>query len=107
MKELRECHSIKWNDELFSDSLKAMKMSASCAIKKVTAADPLVKKVTEPSVKQGLRRRFLNPRLKVPIIFTLLQKIVEVGIVGPSSPLRGCLSPFSPYFAEGNGSSQS
>jgi len=106
-KELREWHSIKWNDELFSDSLEAMKMSAGCAIKKVMVADLLVKKVTEPPVKQGLRRGFLNPRSKAPIIFTLPQKVVEVGIVGPSSPLRGCLSPFSPYFAEGNGSSQS
>jgi hypothetical protein len=28
-------------------------------------------------------------------------------MVGPSSPPRGCLSPFFPYSAEGNGFSQS
>jgi hypothetical protein len=61
---------VKWNDELFSDSLEAMKMSAGCAIKKVTVVDPLVKKVTEPPVKQGLRKGFLNPRPMVPVIFT-------------------------------------
>jgi hypothetical protein len=32
-KELREGHSMIWNDELFSDSLKAVKMSADCAFK--------------------------------------------------------------------------
>jgi hypothetical protein len=61
-KELREGHSMKWNDELFSDSLEAMKMFAGCAVKMVTIAEPPVKKVTEPLVKQGLRRGFLNPR---------------------------------------------
>jgi hypothetical protein len=54
---------VKWNDELFSDSLEAMKMSAGCAVKKVTVA--------EPPVKQGLRRGFLNPCPIVPVIFTL------------------------------------
>jgi len=103
-KELREGHSMNWNDELFSDSLEAMKMSAGCAVKKVTVAEPLVKKVIEPPVNQGLRRGFLNPRPKVPVIFTSPQKVVEVGLVGPSSPPRGCLSPFS---AEGNGFSHS
>jgi hypothetical protein len=85
-KELREWHSVKWNDELFSDSLEAMKMSAGCAVKKFTVAEPLVKKVTEPPVKQGLRRGFLNPRPMVPVIFTSPQKVVKVGMVGPSSP---------------------
>jgi hypothetical protein len=88
-----------WNDELFLDSLEAMKMSVGCAVKKVTVVELPVKKVTEPPVKQGLRRGFLNPRPKVPVIFTSYQKDVEVGLVGPSSPPRGCLSPFS---AEGN-----
>lgn len=84
-----------WNDELFSDSLEAMKMSAGYAVKKVTVVEPLEKRVTEPPVKQVLRRGFLNPRPKVPVIFTSPQKVVEVGMVGPSSPPRGCLSPFS------------
>jgi len=83
-KEPREGHSVKWNDELFSDSPEAMKMSTGCTVKKVTVAELPVKKVTEPPVKQGLRRRFLNPRPKVPVIFMSPQKIVEVGMVGPS-----------------------
>jgi hypothetical protein len=96
---------VKWNDELFSDSLKAMKMSVGCAVKMVTVAEPPVKKVTKPLAKQGLRRGFLNPRPKVPVIFTSLQEVVEVRMVGASSP-PSCLSPFS-HSAEGNGFSQS
>jgi hypothetical protein len=84
-----------------------MKMSAGYAVKKVTVAEPLVKKVTEPPVKQCLRRRFLNPCPIVPVIFTSPQKVIEVRMVGSSSPPRGCLSPFSPYSAERNGFSQS
>jgi len=95
---------MNWNDKLFSDSLEAMKMFAGCVVLKVTVAEPPMKKVTEPLVKQGLRRGFLNPRPKVFVIFTSPQKVVEVGLVGPSSPPRGCLSPFP---AEGNGFSQS
>jgi len=71
-----------------------MKMSAGCAVKKVTVAEPPVKEVTEPPVKQGLRRGFLNPHPKVPVIFMSPQKAVEVEMVGPSSPTRGCLPPF-------------
>jgi len=106
-KKLREGHSVKLNDELFLNSLEAMKMSAGCAVKKVTVAEPPVNQVTEPPVKQGLRRRFLNPRPMVPVIFTSPQKVIEVEMVGSSSPPRGCLSPFSPYSAERNGFSQS
>jgi hypothetical protein len=76
-----------------------MKMSAGCAIKKVMVA--------ELPVKKGLRRGFLNPRPMVQVILTSPQKVVEVGMVGPSSAPRGCLSPFSPYFAERNRFSQS
>jgi hypothetical protein len=106
-KTLRKWHFVKWNNELFSNSLEAMKMSAGCAVKKVTVAEPPVKEVTRPPVKQGLRRGFLNPHPKVPVIFTSPQKAVEVGMVGPSSPPRGCLPPFSPFPADGKGFSQS
>jgi hypothetical protein len=41
---------VKWNDELFLDSLEAMKMSAGCAVRKVTVAELPEKKVTEPPV---------------------------------------------------------
>jgi hypothetical protein len=75
-KELREGHSMIWNDELFSNSLEAMKMFAGCAVKKVTVVELLEKKATEPPVKQGLKRGFLNPRPKVPVIFTLPHKVV-------------------------------
>jgi len=50
-------------------------------------------------VKQGLRKGFLNPHPKVPINPTSPQKVTEVGMVGPSSPQRGCLTPYS---TEGN-----
>lgn len=69
-KVLREGQSVKWNDELFSDSLDAMKMTVSCSVKKITAAKPPVKKAIEPLVKQGLRKGFLNPRPKVPVNLT-------------------------------------
>jgi len=91
-KVLREGQSVKWNEELFSDSLEATKMTVGCPVKKVTAA--------EPPVKQGLRKGFLNPHPKVPVP----QKVTEVGMVGPSSPPRGSLTPYS---SEGNGLSLS
>jgi hypothetical protein len=101
---LREGQSVKWNEELISDSLEAVKMTVSCSVKKITAAEPPVKKAVEPLVKQGLRKGFLNPRPKVPVNPTSPQKVTEVGMVGPSSPLRGCLTPYS---SEGNGFSLS
>jgi hypothetical protein len=91
-KVLREGQSVKWNEELFFDSMEAEKMIVGCSVKKVTAA--------KPPVKQGLRKGFLIPRQKVPVS----QKVTEVGMVGPSSPPRGCLTPYS---SEGNGLSLS
>jgi len=46
-KVLREGQSVKWNEELFFDSMEAEKMIVGCSVKKVTAA--------KPPVKQGLR----------------------------------------------------
>jgi hypothetical protein len=40
---LREGQFVKWNEELFSDSLEVAKMSVGCFVKKVTAAEPVVK----------------------------------------------------------------
>ncbi len=68
---LREGQSVKWNEELISDSLEAVKMTVSCSVKKITAAEPPVKKVAEPPGKQGLRKGFLNPRSKVLVNPTL------------------------------------
>jgi hypothetical protein len=92
---LREGQSVKWNEELFSDSLEAAKMTVGCSVNKVTAAKRPVKKATEPPVKKGLRKRFLNPRPKVPVNPTSPQKVTKVGMVGPSSPSRGCLTLYS------------
>jgi len=68
-KVLKQGQSVKWNEELFSNSLEATKMTVGCSVKKVTAA--------EPPVKQGLRKGFLNPRPKVPINPTSSQKVIE------------------------------
>jgi len=108
-KELREWHSVKWNDELFSDSLEAMKMSAGCAVKKFTVAEPLVKKVTEPPVKQSKKR--ISQSSPNGASYFHIAAEGRQGRDGwtflPLPPARGCLSPFSPYSAEGNGFSQS
>jgi hypothetical protein len=103
-KVLREGQSVKWNEELFFYSLEAAKMTIGCFVKKVTATEPPVKKAAEPLVKQGLRRGFLNSRPKVPINPTSPQKVTGVGMVGPSSPTRGCLTLYS---SKGNGFSLS
>jgi hypothetical protein len=45
---------MKWNDGLLSDSLEPSKMTVGFAVNKVMVVEPLVKKVAEPPVKQGL-----------------------------------------------------
>lgn len=85
-KVLREGQSVKWNEELFSDSSEAATTTVGCSAKVTT---------TEPPVKQGLRKRFLNPCPKMLVNPTSPQKVTEVGMVGPSSPSRGCLDPYS------------
>jgi hypothetical protein len=60
-RELREGHSVKWNEGLLSDSLEATKMAFGFVFKNTVAELPL-KKVVEPPVKKGLLRMgFLNP----------------------------------------------
>jgi hypothetical protein len=68
---LRGGKSVKWNEQLFFDSLEVGKMIVGCSVRKVTAAEPPVKKVAEPPGKQGLRKGFLNPRSKVLVNPTL------------------------------------
>jgi hypothetical protein len=101
---LREGVSLKWNDVLLSDSLKALKMVAVLAVNKASVAEPPTKKVAEPLVKDFLRKGFLNPRPDLPTTSSSPRKVFDGGIVGPSSPPRGCSSS-SPI--EGNGFSQS
>jgi hypothetical protein len=56
-RELRESHSMNWNDGFRSDSLEALK----------TAVELPLKKVAEPPVKKYfLRKRFLNSRQSAP-----------------------------------------
>jgi hypothetical protein len=94
-KVLREGQSVKWNEELFFDSLEAAKITVGCSIKKVMAVEPPVNKAPEPPVKQGLRKGFLNPRPKMLVNPPSPQKVTEFGMVGPSSPPRGCLTTYS------------
>jgi hypothetical protein len=101
---LGERVSWKWNDVLLSDSLKASKMVADLAVNKVLVVEPPVKKVVEPPVKDFLRKGFLNPRPVLTTTSSSPQKVVDGGIVGHSSPPRGCSSS-SPI--EGKGFSQS
>jgi hypothetical protein len=91
-RELREGHSVKWNDELLSDSLEASKMTVSF-VNKDTVAKPLVKKGL-------LRKGFLNPRPTVLVPPALSREVNDVGVVGPPSPSSGCLIPSS---VNGNG----
>jgi hypothetical protein len=90
---LRERVSLKWNNVLLSDSLKASKMVVDLAVNKVSIAEPLAKKVVEPPAKKGiLKKGFLNSRPDIPATPTLPQKVFDGGIVGPSSPPR--VAPF-------------
>jgi hypothetical protein len=103
VKNLREGHSVKWNDGLLSDSLEAVKMSIGDVVKRVSGAEPPAKKAANPpamkksvtSVNQGvLRKEFLN----LPPISVLpvgLQEVNNGGVVGPSSPSSGCVNGFS------------
>jgi hypothetical protein len=85
VRVLREGVSWKWNDVLVSNSLKASKM----------VAEPPAKKVAEPLVKDFLRKGFLNPRPDLPTTSSSPRKVFDGGIVGPSSPPRGCSSSSS------------
>jgi hypothetical protein len=75
---LREKHSVKWTDELISDSLEAVKMSVGYVDKSVTGAEPPAEKAAKPratkksvtQVNQGLfSKGFLNlPPIPVPSV---------------------------------------
>jgi hypothetical protein len=96
---------VKWNDGLLSDSLEALKMTVGFVVNKVMVVEPPTKKVAESLVKQGLLRKgFLNPHSTVSITPDSPREVIDVGVVGPSSPWSGCIIP---SFVEGNGFSLS
>jgi hypothetical protein len=67
--------------------------------------EPPAVKVVKPPVKQGiLKKGFLNPRPIVLAPSASPPEVIDVGVVGLSSPPSGCIIPFS---VEGNGFSQS
>jgi hypothetical protein len=102
---LREGVSLKWNEVLLSDSLKASKTVADLAVNKVSAVETPTKKVAELPVKTGiLKKRFLNPRPNKPATMDSPRKVIDLGMVRPSSPPRGCSTSSS---VEGNSFSQS
>jgi hypothetical protein len=96
-RELREGHSVKWNDVLLVDSLEASKKAED------TIPEPPVKNFAV-SVKQGfLTKGFINPRPTVLAPPASHREVKDVRVVGPSSP-PSCIIPSS---NEGNGFSQS
>jgi hypothetical protein len=105
-KELREGHSVKWNDALFFDSLKATKLSVGYTNKRATVVKPPAKKVAVPPamkktettpVKQVFfRKGFLNLPPIVSVSPALLHEVNNVGVVGPSSPPKWLLKWFLP-----------
>jgi len=103
-RELRAGHLMVWNDGFLSDSLEASKLSAKPVFLKDTGGESGAKKKTENPAIMGLfRKGFLNlpPIGSVPPF--LPREVKDVGMVRPSSPPRGCISPCS---VEGNGFSQ-
>jgi len=96
---------VLWNDGFLSDSLEASKLSAEPVLFKDTGGEFHAKKKTETPAKNGLfRKGFLN---LPPIVFVppvLSREVKDVGVVRPSSPPSGSISPCS---VEGNGFSQS
>jgi len=54
---LREGVSLKWNDVLLSNSLKASKKVADLAVNKVSVAEPPGIKGAKPPVKKGFSER--------------------------------------------------
>jgi hypothetical protein len=102
-KNLREGHSVKWNDGLLSDSLEAVKMSIGDVVKMFSGAEPSAEKVAKPpamkksvtSVNQGLfRKGFLNLP-PISVLPVALQEVNNGGVVGLSSPSSGCFNGFS------------
>jgi len=104
-RELRAGHSVLWNDGFLSDSLEASKLSAEPVLFKDMGGEFHANKKTESPAKKGIfRKGFLNlpPIVSVPPV--LPREVKDVGVVRPSSPPSGCISPCS---VEGNRFSQS
>jgi len=101
-RDLREGHSVKWNEGLLADSLAASK-TPICSAKKEVAAVPLVKNSAGSAKKGFLRKGFLNPR-PAAIALTASHEAKDVGMIGLHSPPGCCIIPSS---VEGNGFSQS
>jgi hypothetical protein len=105
-KELRKGHSVKWNDVLLEDSLVDLKMYVGFD-KKDSGAKPQEKKAAKPQppVKQGLfKKGFFNPRSTASITPISPREVIDVRVVGSSSPSRDCIILSS---VEENGFSQS
>jgi hypothetical protein len=95
-RDLREGHSMKWNEGLLANSLATSK-TPICSTKKKVAE-------SVGSVKKGfLRKEFLNPH-PAAIAPTMSHEAKDVGMIGLHSPL-GCR--IIPSSVEGNGVSQS
>jgi hypothetical protein len=95
-RELRAGRSVVWNDGFLADSLEASKLSAEPVLLKVTSGEARAKKKTEFPAKNGLfRKGFLNLPPSVPVPPVLPREVKEVGVVRPSSPSSGCISPCS------------
>jgi len=101
-RDLREGHSVKWNEGLLADSLAASK-TPICSAKKEVAAVPSVKNSVGSAKKGFLRKGFLNPR-PAAIAPTASHEAKDVGMIGLHSP-SGCR--IIPSSVEGNGLSQS
>jgi hypothetical protein len=87
---------VVWNDGLLADSLEASKLSSEPVLLKVTGGEAHAKKKTEFPAKKGLfRKGFLNLPPSVPVPPVLPREVKEVGVVRPSSPSSGCISPCS------------
>jgi hypothetical protein len=89
-----------------SDPAPSPVSASSCLIPGCADNETPVKKVAdspEPPVKLGLKKGFLNHRPKVPISPTLPRKGNVLGMVGSSSPSRGCQSRHWPVGFDHNG----
>jgi hypothetical protein len=115
-RELREGHSVRWNEVLLADS-RATSRTSVCIKTKEAVATPPVKTFAglAGSAKKGfLRKGFLNlsPAVIAPTIShslivdlasSLTQEVKVDGVIG----LLSLLSCINPSFVEGNGLFQS
>jgi hypothetical protein len=104
-REIRAGQKVVWNDGLLADSLVASKLSADPIPFKETGGESRAKKKIQTPANQGLfKKGFLNLPPIVSVPHVLPREVKDVGAVGLSSPLSGCIFPCS---IEGNGISQS